>query len=219
MKRILIASHCTDSALTQTLRYVFALRKVGVVATAGCARDEGDAEALAEAFDALLMPGGGDIPGSWFGQEPHPQCSYDPPARDTSDHLIFSAFRKTGKRILGICRGCQVTNVFLGGSLFQHLPDAFDPVLWHQGNITGRHGATVEPGTLLASLLGAGPLKVNSSHHQAIDRPGEGVRVSARADDGVIEACEAENLLMIQWHPEWMGDEMQPLFRWLVGDP
>ncbi len=218
MKRILIAANCTEGSISQTVKYIHALRGAGAVAVAGYARDEADAEALAGAFDALLMPGGGDIPASWFGQEPHPQCNYDHPARDKSDSLIFSAFRKTGKRILGICRGCQVANVFLGGTLYQHLPDAFDPVLWHPGNSMGRHGAVIEPDTLLSNLLGAGPIRVNSSHHQAIDKLGEGVRVVARATDGVIEACEGENLLLLQWHPEWMGDDMRPVFAWLVAD-
>ena len=124
---------------------------------------------------------------------------------------------KAGKRILGICRGCQVGNVCLGGTLHQHLPDAYDPVLWHNGNITGRHAARLEEGSLLASLLGTKETAINSSHHQAIDAVGKGLRVSATAPDGVIEAAEGENMLLVQWHPERMMETMRPLFEWVAG--
>lgn len=217
MKRILIAGDTTEKSLSNPLSYLKAVRAAGAVAAVAYARDEADASALAGAFDALLLPGGGDLPGAYFGQEPHPACNYDHESRDLSDRLLLHAFIAKGKRVLGICRGCQVANVFLGGSLHQHLPDAYDPVLWHSGNITGRHPATVVPGTLLASLIGAGEVRVNSSHHQAIDRPGEGLSVVARAPDGVVEAVEGEDILLTQWHPERMGEDMAPIFQWLVG--
>ncbi len=218
MKRILIAGDCNEKSVSNPRSYLDAVRKAGAVGTIAYAENKQVADVLAEAFDALLLPGGGDLPSSHFGQLPHVACSYDDPARDLSDRLLFDAFLNSGKRILGICRGCQVGNVFLGGTLYQHLPDAFDPVLWHSGNITGRHTATIAPNSLLASLLGAGEVKVNSSHHQAIDMPGEGVEVSAKAPDGVTEAVEGENVLLVQWHPERMGDEMLPIFQWVIGD-
>ncbi len=218
MKRILIAGDCDEKTVKIQRSYLDAVRRAGAVGTTAYAENKPDAEALAEAFDALLLPGGGDLPSTHFGQMPHVSCSYDNPARDLSDRLLFDAFLALGKRVLGICRGCQVGNVFLGGTLFQHLPDAFNPVLWHSGNITGRHSAAVAPNSILASLLRAGEIKVNSSHHQAIDMPGEGVEVTVIAPDGVIEAVEGENVLLVQWHPERMGDEMLPIFQWVIGE-
>ncbi len=217
MKRILIAGNCSEKVVSTSNSYLRAVRAVGAVASVAYAVDEADAQALAGAFDALLMPGGNDLPGKWFGQEPHPACSYDSPARDESDKLLLDAFRAAGKRVLGICRGCQVTNVFLGGTLHQHLPDVYNPVLWHSGNITGRHDAAVEPDSLLYSLLGKTSIRVNSSHHQAIGKVGEGLRIVSTAPDGVIEAVEGENLLLLQWHPEHMGEDMRPVFMWLIG--
>lgn len=218
MKRILIAGDARPKEVGIRPTYLRAVRAAGAVPAIAFAETAEDAAAYAQAFDALLMPGGGDLPASHFGQAPHVACSYDDPLRDSSDALLLHAFRDAGKRVLGICRGCQVGNVFLGGTLHQHLPDAYDPVLWHSGNITGRHRATIHEGTLLASLLGAGETRINSSHHQAIAAPGQGLTIAATAPDSVIEAVEGESILFVQWHPEQMPDTMQPLFAWLCGD-
>lgn len=218
MRRVLIGGECSVSGVSIRPSYIRAVRDVGAIGVIGYAQDEADAAALAEAFDALLLPGGNDLPSHHFGQEPHVACQYDDPARDLSDRLLLEAFRAAGKRVLGICRGCQVSNVYLGGTLHQHLPDVFSPVLWHSGNITGRHAAVVKQGSLLASLIGAGEIAINSSHHQAVDQPGEGLHIVATAPDGVIEAVEGENILLVQWHPERMMDTMRPVFAWLVGE-
>lgn len=218
MQRVLIAGNIKPELVSITPSYLCAVRDIGAVAAVAYAEDEQDAAALAQAFDALLLPGGNDLPATYFGQEPHIACSYDDPARDRSDKLLLEAFRALGKRVLGICRGCQVANVFMGGTLHQHLPDAYDPVLWHSGNITGRHDATIAAGSRLASLLGEGVCRVNSSHHQAIATPGAGLTIVATAPDGVIEAAEGDGIFLVQWHPERMGEDMKPLFQWLVGE-
>ncbi|MDL2318940.1 gamma-glutamyl-gamma-aminobutyrate hydrolase family protein [Eubacteriales bacterium OttesenSCG-928-A19] len=218
MKRVLIAGDCSPKTVCAPPSYLRALRDVRAVGAIAYAQDEEDARVLAAAFDALILPGGGDLPAGLFGQTPHPACSYDDPARDLSDRLLLSAFRAAGKRVLGICRGCQAANIFMGGTIHQHLPDAYDPVLWHSGNITGRHAVMIEPETRLSVLLGPGETLVNSSHHQAIDAPGEGLSIVARAADGVVEAVEGEGILLVQWHPERMVDTMRPLFDWLIGE-
>lgn len=218
MQRILIAGNVHEKLVEITPTYVRAVRAVGAVGAVSFAQSEQDASALAAAFDALILPGGNDLPAQYFGQTPHVACGYDDPMRDTSDRLLLDAFRAAGKRILGICRGCQVTNVHLGGTLHQHLPDAYDPVLWHGGNITGRHPVQVTPGSLLGRLIGEGTVAVNSSHHQAIDAPGKQLTVVAAAPDGVVEAAEGENMILVQWHPERMLDTMLPLFQWLIGE-
>jgi len=217
MKRILIAGDIGEKDVKISGTYLRALRHVDAVGALAFADMPEDAKEYAALFDALILPGGGDLPAELFGQTLHPACHLDNPARDLSDRLLLEAFRGAGKRVLGICRGCQAANVFMGGTLHQHLPDAYNPVLWHSGNITGRHTATVEPDTLLASLLGAGDIQVNSSHHQAIGKPGKELKVAAYAPDGVIEAAEGKNLLLLQWHPERMVDTMRPVFAWLVG--
>lgn len=217
LKKVLIAGNCDATEVQCTSTYLKAVRSVGAVAAVAYAADEADASALAQTFDALILPGGRDLPANEFGQEPHPANAYDSPMRDLSDKLLLEAFRAADKRILGICRGCQVVNVFCGGTLHQHLPDAFDPVLWHSGNITGRHSVTVAPGTLLASLLGGGEILVNSSHHQAVEKPGAGLCITAKAPDGVVEALEGNNILLLQWHPERMIETMQAVFEWVVG--
>lgn len=219
MQRVLIAGNCREKERMVAMQwsYLRAVREVGAVAAVAYAQDETDAAALAEAFDALILPGGNDMPAALFGQQDHPAVTKDDPLRDLSDGLLLAAFRAAGKRVLGICRGCQAANVFLDGTLHQHLPDAYDPVLWHSGNITGRHAVTIEPDSLLASLIGAGENRINSSHHQAIDAPGEGLCIVAKAPDGVIEAVEGDGLLLVQWHPERMTETMKPLFLWLTG--
>jgi putative glutamine amidotransferase len=199
------------------MKFIKRVRAVGSIGAVAAAESESDAAALADGFDALILSGGMDIDPAIYGQTPNPSNTYDGAERDRSDELLFRAFYSRGKRVMGICRGCQAINVFMGGTLHQHLPDAFEPVLWHARNILGRHGASIAPGTALALLLGAGDIRVNSSHHQAIDRPGEGLAACAIAPDGVTEAAEGRNVLLIQWHPEWMGDEHGALFKWLTG--
>ncbi|MDR1263110.1 MAG: gamma-glutamyl-gamma-aminobutyrate hydrolase family protein [Oscillospiraceae bacterium] len=216
MKRVLVAGNIKDRNVTVTLRFLERVSAVGGVPSVGAALTEADATKLAEAFDAVILTGGFDVPPGRYGQSAHRSNNYDDPARDSSDEWIIRAFLAKGKRVMGICRGCQAVNVYMGGTLHQHLPDAFDPVLWHANNIYGRHPITVAEGSALASLLGEISPSVNSSHHQAIDRPGEGLTVCAAAPDGVVEAAEGENTMLIQWHPEYMEGEHDALFRWLI---
>ena len=215
MRRILIAGDASAQVIKAGPAYFHALRSAGGLPAVSFAESPAEAEGYAGAYDALLLPGGNDLPGELFGQPPHAACSYDDRMRDLSDRLLFEAFRSAGKRILGICRGCQAMNVFLGGTLHQHLPDAYSPVLWHNDHMAGRHPVRVAEGTLLADCLGPGEIRVNSSHHQAIDRLGAGLRVSAAAPDGVVEAAEGDGMLLVQWHPERMGEEMLGVFQWV----
>ena len=228
MRRILIAGRIKGDDVSDSARFLECLRRVDAVGAIGAVRCEADAEEYAEAFDALLLSGGMDMDPARYDQEPHPANTYDGPERDLSDELLFEAFYARGKRILGICRGCQVVNVFLGGTLHQHLPDVYDPVLWHGRNMYGRHTVSVNDMSRLGKLLGlaidpavgvkvwTNDIHVNSSHHQAIDILGEGLKDCAVAADGVLEAAEGENILLIQWHPEYMGSEHDALFRWLA---
>jgi putative glutamine amidotransferase len=216
MRRVLIAGNIKENDVLESLRFFARVRAAGGIGAAAAVIDEAEAAAYADDFDALILTGGADMPPNKYGQESHVANTYDSSARELSDELLFRAFRKAGKRIMGICRGCQAINVYLGGTLHQHLPDAYEPVLWHARNIRGRHWVQVEAGSRLASLLGSGELRVNSSHHQAIDRLGGNLSVCAVAPDGVIEAAEGDGLFLIQWHPEYMDDEHDALFSWLI---
>jgi len=217
MRRILIAGDVNPHGMGEAIRFVERFHEIGAVSSVAFVTGAEEAARYAQAFDALVLTGGKDLHPETFGQTPHPTVAYDNPMRDTSDELLFRAFHPLGKRILGICRGCQAVNVYLGGTLHQHLPDAYSPVLWHAANIRGRHPVTVKPGTLTASLVGAGDILVNSSHHQAIDRLGEGLTLSASSPDGVVEAAESGTILLLQWHPEYMPGEQETVFQWIGG--
>ncbi len=144
----------------------------------------------------LLLPGGGDVDPALYGQENTSSLGVNPD-RDRREAEAFRFFLAHGRPILGICRGAQLINVLLGGTLHQDIPghrSAEGPEL--------RHGSrSIDP--LLLSLYGE-RFPVNSTHHQAIDRPGEGLRVVQWADDGTVEAVRHETLpiFAVQWHPE-----------------
>jgi putative glutamine amidotransferase len=131
--------------------------------------------------------------------------------------LIRGAIRR-GMPVLGICRGAQVMNVALGGTLHQHLPDVLGHTRHQQGNaVFSTSGVRTVPGTRLAALIGE-TSDVQCYHHQSIDRLGEGLIVSAQDSDGVIEAVEipGENfVLAVQWHPEERLDDVR-LFAGVV---
>lgn len=183
-----------------------------------------DSEAGRDVFDALLslvdgvvLTGGGDIEPAAYGAATHEATKYTDAARDAYDALVMQQVVERGIPTLGICRGLQLTNVVFGGTLAQHLDGheadhlAFDTA----------HTVHVEPGTRLASLLGHGDIEVNSLHHQAVDRLGDGVRAVATSADGVVEAIEldgADHFLAVQWHPELLRHrpEQLGLFRDLV---
>jgi putative glutamine amidotransferase len=145
----------------------------------------------------LLLPGGGDLAPALYGQ---PDRGSQPPdhARDRLELTVLEAFIHAGKPILGICRGCQLLNVFLGGTLLQDIPN--------HAKIDGEdrmHRAAAAADSLAGRLYGS-DFWVNSAHHQALDRLGQGLRITVRAADGTPEAVEHDTLPLwgFQWHPE-----------------
>lgn len=155
-----------------------------------------------EACDGLLLPGGVDVTPSLYGQEPIPATVPDP-ALDDLQLGVLRRFLELRKPIFGICRGHQLLNVALGGTLIQDLPTARDHLSLPEGDQV--HPVEAVPGSWIAGLYGTF-FSVNSFHHQGVDRPGEGFRVALRAADGVIEAMEHETLPIwtVQFHPERM---------------
>ena len=157
-----------------------------------------------EDCDGLLLPGGIDVDPSLYGQEKAPETEFDR-ALDDLQIGMFHKFLALDRPIFGICRGHQVINVALGGTLIQHL----STVKNHQETIRQEdniHACDAEPGSLIAEVYGT-HFTVNSSHHQGVDRPGDGLRVVLRSQDGVVEAMEHETLPVrcVQFHPERMA--------------
>jgi len=170
---------------------------------------------LAERADGLLLPGGGDLDAEALGEPLHPSARPVPRRRWRVDLALLAEADRRGMPVLGICLGMQEMAVHRGGRIVQHLPDEPAALLDHgrAGRPRLWHPVEVVPGTLLAATIGyqaaAGPIQVNSRHHQAVRDPGRGMRISARAPDGVIEAVEAVEagrggrfFLGVQWHPE-----------------
>lgn len=165
--------------------------------------------ALWERLDGVLLTGGGDIAPARFNEPEHPTLIDVSPLRDALELDIVERALEGGVPLLAICRGLQVLNVALGGTLYQDLPTDKPGAVAHS-----QHEPRDEPthavkvmaeGTRLASIVGVPDLEVNSFHHQAIKRLAEGLRDVAWAPDGVIEAVEMEGerfVLGVQWHPE-----------------
>lgn len=177
----------------------------------------GDPTELPSRLDGLILAGGGDIDPSRYGEAAHERVGYIRKFRDSAEFGLLTAALSRDIPFLGICRGLQVLNVTLGGSLHQHLPD----VVGHEGHSPapgtfGHLPVKLVPGTRLAGILPDDPL-VPHYHHQAIDRLAPGLTVSAHADDGTIEAVELDGhpfALAVQWHPEAAEDCL--LFQALI---
>ena len=166
-----------------------------------------DALARGYAPDGLLLTGGADLAASLYGQEMHPQARPLHPMREAAELAWFAWADAAGVPILGICLGCQVVNVGRGGSLVQYLPETPE-TMDHRHTGEGWHDVAV-CGPMLRRIVGSDTIRVNSRHQQAVDRPGRGLRVAARAEDGVVEAVESDTahfVLGLQWHPEYFPD-------------
>ena len=171
------------------------------------------AESYLAGLDGLIVTGGAfDVDPALFGaSERHPSV-VTKERRTDFELAVTRAALERDLPVLGICGGQQLLNVAFGGSLIQHIPDAITGALAHeQPNDRGEPGHEVEivAGSLLHRVCGKTRMAVNSAHHQAVERPGAGLTVSARAPDGVIEAIEAPDrrfCLGVQWHPEYTVD-------------
>jgi putative glutamine amidotransferase len=180
------------------------------------------AAATLDGLDGLLLSGGGDIDPARYGEEPVPEVYGVDERRDAFELALVDVALERNTPTLGICRGHQVLNVALGGRMLQHVGHLTS--VNHQererfGEVI--HTVLVEPGSLVASVLGATVVGVNTLHHQAVAEPGRGLRVVARsADDALIEAVEHEDrrTIGVQWHPELLQHRPQQrrLFNWLV---
>jgi putative glutamine amidotransferase len=196
------------------LAYVKAVRKAGGVPVLLPVVDPEDAAGLLDRVDALLMTGGGDIDPSNYGAEPEPLTSRVDASRDERDMALCRIAVERDLPTLAICRGSQVLNVALGGTLVQHIDKHFDMDRYNEPV----HDVEVDGSSELAQWLGTSSLGVNTLHHQAVETTGPDVRVVARADDGTIEGVEAGSAVGVQWHPELLRHrpEHLALFESLV---
>ena len=182
-------------------------------------------DALYSRLDGILLSGGGDIGLEHSPGDAHPSIADVEPERDLIELTLTRAAVNDGKPFLGICRGCQVVNVALGGTLYTHIPDQLPNALDHSypGNMRHElvHQVKIEEGTHFADVLGEPIVRVNSHHHQGLNDIAPSLRVAGHAPDGLVEAVELPDHpfgLAVQWHPEWLTDQ-QPtrnLFRKFV---
>lgn len=190
----------------------------------------GDVPALVDRLDGLVLSGGADIAPSRFGDAAiHPDTYDVDPSRDAFEIALVHEALAREKPLLAICRGIQILNVALGGTLHQHVPDVFAGIVHrqHQAGIPADrpgHDVTVDAGSALARTAGSERLPVNSFHHQGIRSLARDLVPVATSDDGLVEAVEhrARPVVMgVQWHPELMAptdDAQAGLFRNLVRD-
>ncbi len=181
----------------------------------------GEAPAVLGRLDGLVLSGGGDVDPQTYGSEWHESMYGIDPERDRFEVELVCAAAEMRIPTLAICRGMQVLNVALGGTLVRDIPSQVPGAGQHSRtgeHVYERHQRVVlEPGCRVANALGAEVVMVNSIHHQAIDVLGAGLREVGRADDGVVEAVEAEDeswpLWAVQWHPEYLGERHQDALR------
>lgn len=171
-------------------------------------QEEDSLEGYLQICDGFVFSGGGDLAPYCFGQLPSVGLGEVNPVRDTFEIKLAQAILSVGIPVLGICRGCQIMNAAAGGTLIQHLQTDFCHMQKAPRDYPF-HDIFIESGSQLARILQSCHIRVNSFHHQAIDKAGRDVFLSAYAPDGTVEALEGKAGLFylgVQWHPECMHD-------------
>lgn len=200
--------------------YVSALIEAGgapVLIPSGLTED--DRQSILNRLDGILLTGGGDIGIERYGEEFHPRLDGVDPDRDEVEIALLRAAQESGKPFLGICRGIQVINVAMGGTLYTHIQTQFPGALKHDYDSVSQrqflaHTVDVEKGSHLADILGSRELKVNSLHHQGVKKLAPALSPVGHAPDGLVEAVELPGHpfgIAVQWHLEWLTD--QPVTR------
>ena len=167
---------------------------------------------LLDKIDVLVLTGGADVDTARYGEKRSPKCGAPDLERDAFEFALVEAARKRRLPMLGICRGSQLLNVAFGGTLYQDLPSEKPSSVrhgfgdyYHPGDTdTAAHPVEIAPDSLFAKVLGSAPIAANSHHHQAVKKPGDGIRIVGRAPDGVVEIWEHRSypVMGIQFHPE-----------------
>ena len=181
-----------------------------------------DVDQLLARLDGILFTGGYDIEPQRYGSQPHPKAKQIDKERDRQECQLVQAAINAGRPFLGICRGLQVINVAMGGSLYEHLADQLPGCLAHDNHDKPRdflaHAVSIERDTLLDQIIPCNQTQVNSLHHQGVNRLASALRPSAISSDGLVEALELPDVrfgLAVQWHPEELQEyaSMRRLFQ------
>ena len=227
MSRPLVAVTATTEIIRDLLRarlnaaYIGALEGAGLLPLASPPlADPASAHALLERVDGLVLTGGEDVDPRHYGAGRHSATGPTHPERDTWELALVDAARQRRLPVLAICRGMQLLNVAMGGTLIQDIATQQPTALAHADSAARRrrtHSIECDGGSRLARALGSKSLSVNSSHHQAIERVAPGLRVTARAEDGIVEGVETTDdgwwVVGAQWHPEELVDTPEPWDR------
>lgn len=188
------------------------------------AQDEQTVALMLSRADGLILPGGPAMDSRFFNQKMHPACNASYPELDTFQIILVNLAVELKMPLLGICRGAQVVNVALGDSLIHDIPSHMpQSCVVHMQTVFSNdmdHEVRFDPGSRLYHLFGES-IRFNSRHHQSIDAPGRGLRITAWAPDGVVEGAEHESLPidLVQWHPELLmhkNNDMLPLFNQFI---
>lgn len=182
-------------------------------------------ETIAARMDGILFTGGGDLRPQVYSSHDHPKVDGVDDARDQMEFNLVHWLEETGKPFFGICRGIQLVNAALGGTLYEDILDQRPGALQHDHSDNARnhlaHPVEVAEGSRLKEILGASKVEVNSLHHQGVRQLAPGVRATAFSPDGLVEAIEVPGHrfgLAVQWHPEWLQEHppMRLLFQAFV---
>lgn len=204
-------------------RYVDVLTSVGALPwVIPLSHDMATLRAIYEQLDAVFLPGGVDMDPDQYSESRLPECGVTDADRDRVEVALVRWAMADRKPVLAVCRGVQVLNVAAGGTLYQDLAEWCEAAIKHDYwpmEVKQRqdlvHEVSIEDGTQLASIIGAGSATVNSMHHQGIKKLAEGLVVNALAPDGLIEGVEGADdgyLIGVQWHPEELV-ESDPAMR------
>ena len=179
--------------------------------------DPARVSAILDVVDGLALTGGEDIDPATYGATPHPKLGPIVPERDATEIALTRAAQERGMPLLAICRGIQIANVALGGTLVQDLPSERPSDVQHGASDERTHEVRLQAGSRLAAALGAPCIQVNSTHHQAIDRVATALRATGLATDGLVEGVESADpswwMLGVQWHPEELTHTPEPWDR------
>ncbi|MFL5597172.1 MAG: gamma-glutamyl-gamma-aminobutyrate hydrolase family protein [Gemmatimonadaceae bacterium] len=206
-----------------TAAYVTALENAGLVPLIVPPLSSADAaSAVLDSVAGLVLTGGEDVDPARYGEQRHAKVRSVNAARDATEAALIEEARARGTPVLAICRGIQILNVALGGTLVQDISSECNTNIVHdeEGPRDSRsHEVSIEPGSLIAKAVGTEHLTVNSFHHQSVKRVADGMRVTARSPDGVIEGLESTEddwwVMAVQWHPEEMNESTEPWDRGL----
>lgn len=171
-----------------------------------------DLKQLAETLDGFLFTGGPDVHPSLFGEETHEKCGNVSPERDKMELALLPLILKQKKPVLGICRGIQLLNIGLGGTIYQDISSQTSrsfPIAHQQPfyYTSPSHSVIITPDTRLHTICQSNVIQVNSSHHQSVRSLADGLIVTAKSPDGIIEALECPDypfFIAVQWHPEYL---------------